>query len=74
MLALIDRGLEALELLELIDGGLVQLLNLAIGLFPNGLLVIGEEKSSELTALEEVFALILLFRHRQDVVSHVSFG
>lgn len=57
---------ERVDLIEFADSFLIQTVDAFESALSDGFLVVGEEQASELRALEEVLAVVLLFRHRED--------
>ena len=50
----------------------VELVDTSKGLLPDGLLVVGEQESAELSPLEEVLPMVFCLRHRQQVLMHTA--
>ena len=57
---------------ELAHSVSVELVDTGEGLLSDSLLVVGEEEAAEFLPLEEVFAMVLWLRHRQQILVDVA--
>lgn len=63
------RFLERIDGVELVHCRLVKNFYELEGLLADGFLVVGKKQSAELLMLEDVFGIILVFRHGKDLES-----
>ena len=62
---------EGAQIRELANRAGIELIDAGEGLLTDGLLVVGEEQTSELGALEEVLAVVVGFGHGEHILVHI---
>ncbi len=57
---------------KLADSVGIERVNTSKGLFSYGFLIVGEEQSTELLSLEEVFSVVLSLGHRKNILVRIA--